>query len=535
FGKEEAEFLCFHIFFLIWVNTQNKSIGFNIMKIAVVFLAFVPIIFSGRCTGFEVKHHNFKGIVDTLNEVHNKCPDITKVYELKEEDGSVGETPKNNRLTVIEFAKNPGKHTKGVPEFKYVGNMHGNEVVGREMLLILAVKLCDEYKNGNTSIRFLIDNTRIHIMPSMNPDGWQLADEKPRDGNGKKNWLIGRANANNIDLNRNFPEVDKIIYSNEAKHAANNHIMKEKVALKTKLAPETRLVIMWIYDHPFVLSANLHGGDLVANYPYDESRSGAQQAYSASPDDGTFRYLAESYALTHKTMADPSHPPCDMTGDDNFAAQGGITNGAKWYSVQGGMQDFNYLATNDFEITIEMGCDKFPPASDLETKYWPENKDALVNYMWQVHIGIRGFVRQAGKDGKGLANASIHVTNLTGTPKEINHDITTAHDGDYWRLLIDGVYDVKASADGYEPVTKRVTVKNQEHSLAQSVDFELKPLAADKEEVKQSLSDLSENDVDQEIQDMSDEELERALEEVMEIREELNKFDWLRYLQEDEY
>lgn len=61
----------------------------------------------------------------------------------------------------------------------------------------------------------------------------------------------------------------------------------------------------------------------------------------------------------------------------------GITNGAEWYEVPGGMQDYNYMQSNCFEITIEMGCDKFPDHTQIH-KYWKDHRDPLLRYMEQV-------------------------------------------------------------------------------------------------------------------------------------------------------
>jgi hypothetical protein len=55
------------------------------------------------------------------------------------------------------------------------------------------------------------------------------------------------------------------------------------------------------------------------------------------------------------------------------------------YPVCSGMQDFNYLASNCFELTFEIGCNKFPPGKELPS-LWNDNQKSLLNFMSKVKI-----------------------------------------------------------------------------------------------------------------------------------------------------
>ncbi|TSN39321.1 Carboxypeptidase D [Bagarius yarrelli] len=373
----------------------------------------------------EFRHHHNSDMDLFLQRFSTKYPSITRLY-------SIGKSGQGRLLWVMEISDNPGKHEKGEPEFKYIGNMHGNEVVGRELLLNLIEYLCCNY-GSDPEVTQLVNSTRIHIMPSMNPDGYEIAQE------GDVSGYRGRNNSNNYDLNRNFPDQFQTITEPRQ--------------------PETIAVMNWAKSYPFVLSANLHGGSLVVNYPYDDDLLGIS-SYSRSPDDGVFKMVALAYSRENPLMY-KGHPCKDIKEYNDEYFKDGITNGAAWYNVPGGMQDWNYLNTNCFEVTIELGCVKYPPAKELP-RYWEQNRRSLLQFIHQVHRGVKGIVTDS-KDGTGIPNATITV-------EGINHPITTNRAGDYWRLLVPGTYHLTASAQGYKSVVTYATVPDGD---AEIVDFKL--------------------------------------------------------------
>ncbi|XP_059488316.1 carboxypeptidase M isoform X2 [Neocloeon triangulifer] len=370
--------------------------------------------------GVDFKYHNYNELTDFLRTTSSQFPNLTALY-------SIGKSVQGRDLWVMVVSASPYEHIIGKPDVKYVANMHGNEAVGREMMLHLIHYLVTSYESDQY-IRWLLDNTRIHILPSMNPDGFEVAREGTCDGG------QGRYNALGFDLNRNFPDY----FKQNVKNAQ----------------PETEAVKEWVSKIQFTLSGSLHGGALVASYPFDNTPAASLSNYnsppSVTPDDDVFKHLALTYSSNHEEMhrGEPCKP-----GTPSFNQ--GITNGAAWYPLTGGMQDYNYVWYGCMEVTIEMSCCKYPPKSQLP-KFWEQNRLPLVKFLAEAHRGVHGFVQD--ENGNPIEKASLKVKG-----REVGFHTTKY--GEFWRVLMPGQYSLSVFAEGYFPRDVEFMVVEQHPTL----------------------------------------------------------------------
>lgn len=247
-----------------YISSRFVMNGF-VFVICGLFLIFTTSVRSLSDLEIYDRYYHYDDLTALLKEYHASYPAITRLF-------SVGRSVHGKELWVMRISDHPGEREPGEPMFKYVGNMHGDETLGRQLLVYLIRYLCDNY-GKNQRVTRLVDSTDIYILPSMNPDGFEVSS---------------RSNANGKDLNRDFPD-----------QFAN---------VPHKPQPETKAVMDWIVSQPFVLSANLHGGSLVASYPFDD-RSDQLDGYSKAADDAVFRHLAHVYANAHPRMHLPNQCP----------------------------------------------------------------------------------------------------------------------------------------------------------------------------------------------------------------------------------
>ena len=105
---------------------------------------------------------------------------------------------------------------------------------------------------------------------------------------------------------------------------------------------------------------------------------------------------------------------------------------AAWYPVKGGMQDYNFWSSGCFELTVEISCCKYPPASQLRN-IWLDNRKALVEYMKLANTGVRGVVTYQN---------GLPAKNITGKIDSREPYFKTNKNGEYYRILLPGKYNL---------------------------------------------------------------------------------------------
>ncbi len=316
--------------------------------------------------------------------------------------------------------------TLNKPQFMYTSSMHGDEVTGYVLMLHLIDYLLSNY--GKTpQVTNLVDSVDIWINPLANPDGTYASGDTSVYG-------ATRFNANGVDLNRNYPDPQA------GQHPDGNNWQ-----------PETQAFMNFAKTHHFVMSCNMHGGNEVANYPWD-----TWSFHTA--DDAWWQYVCRQYADSAQTYS----PPGYFTDENN-----GITDGYAWYSITGGRQDYMNYFMHDREFTLELSTTKMPKLSTLPS-YWNYNYRSFLDYMHQVLDGFRGVVTDS-VTGVPL-KADVFIDNHDTNNSDVYSDSLS---GAYFRPIKGGTYDITYSAPGFVSKTlKNVTVRDESYTVE---NIKLKP------------------------------------------------------------
>lgn len=331
-------------------------------------------------------------IEEVLHQLHEQYPQLTKLF-------SIGKTHDQRELWMMKISDNP--HEDEVePEVKYVANMHGDEILGREFLILLLKDLLEGYSKQDPYYTKLIDNTEIFILPSLNPDGMSQA----RRGNGQY-----------VDLNRNFPDFT----TSDSENTWENR------------EPETRAMMKFQRSQHFSLSANFHGGAVVVNYPWDTEER-------RHPFNNLVIDLAKGYASSVQEM------------NRSRAFPNGITNGYDWYEVNGGMQDWSYYYHGDLQLTMELSNPKWPSYRQVP-QYYKDHKVSLLNFLYRVHQGA-GFKIQENRELSGTVE--IFLLSAKGFKgKESSLGQYPFFQSEFYKVLGPGNYEFVIKMAKYEPIS----------------------------------------------------------------------------------
>lgn len=423
-----------------------QSVATKILSTLLIIL-FSNQLYSQYDTGYvardinEMEQFNLYPSYDVYVQMMERfAADYPEICQLVD----IGKSVENRRIMAVKISDNVSDNEYDEPEFLYSSTIHGDELCGFNLMLRLIDYLLKNY-NSDSYITNLINNVQIYINPLANPDGTY---------NGGNLFVTKstRYNKNGKDLNREFPKIDE--------------------QPTETLQPEVQCMVDFAKKHYFGISANLHAGSEILNYPWDSFFANEMPL----PDNYWFVQICKKYVDTAH-LIDPEYMISDIGPE-------GYVFGSEWYKIAGGRQDYMNYFHRCREITIELSNDYILHPDYLD-EYWQKNRQPLINLIGESLHGVTGNVTNLY--GETIPNAEIIVADKD----KAYSTVFTNAGGYYFRYLPnDSIYEIAAYAEGYE--TANQVVRTEKEQLV-TLNFMLKegvpdyPLPSEKTDADEPL------------------------------------------------
>lgn len=401
---------------------------FGTISILIIVIQFFPPVRRMIKNGEWLSWHGNSRMNSMLRELCIRNPGLCRIH-------TIGKSVDGVDILSVEISENVCDDDESLkPEVRFDGNIHANEIIGRELLLRFAHELIERFERDDKETVELMRTSRLFVMPSLNPDGYPF-------------W---HGNRHGIDLNRNFPDPQIQLNRNES-----------------LLEPETRAFMEFVRRHHFVASVSIHMGTTVVAYPWSGRTDGSTTPKEIpfvsfgppkyqphlAPDDSTLKLAAFTYARNNFFIY----------GNPLSRYQDGIVNGAAWYVTYGESQDWDYFEHGTIAITAEVSVNPIPWGPFLLLE-WNSNERSLYEFAkFAKDTGIRGTVKNSFT-GEPIVGAIVFTCSLENvSTMSVHTDIRTGYKGFFSRPLAPGEYLV-----GTYNQTKIVNISQKHPTI---VDF----------------------------------------------------------------
>ena len=121
------------------------------------------------------KYHAHDELVKYLKDHEKHFPKLVKLHK-------VGVSKEGKDIYSVEITNNVGQDDGVKPNIGVLGMMHGYDVIGQELSLMLLHHLTKMFTDKNPRIIKLLNAVNVHIIPAVNVDGFSLAQKGDCNG-----------------------------------------------------------------------------------------------------------------------------------------------------------------------------------------------------------------------------------------------------------------------------------------------------------------------------------------------------------------